>query len=86
MAIELTEADQIRMNLLSALNYDTAATEKAVAFVQDDPLKYQLFTAHLNRVNTETEYVAKTLKAVKLAEESLPLFSASDATASTAKK
>ena len=74
MAIELTEADQIRMNLLAALNYDTAATEKAVAFVQDDPLKYQLFTAHLNRVNTETEYVAKTLKAVKLAEEALPLF------------
>jgi len=57
-----------------------------VAFVQDDPLKYQLFTAHLNRVNTETEYVAKTIKAVKLAEESLPLFAASDATASTAKK
>lgn len=77
MAIELTEEDQIRMNRLSALNYDTAATEKAVTFVQDDPLKYQLFTAHLNRVNTETEYVAKTIKAVKLAEEALPLFTTS---------
>jgi len=77
MAIDLTEADQIRMNLLAALNYDTAATEKAVAFVQDDPLRYQLFTAHLNRVNTETEYVAKTIKAVKLAEEALPLFTTS---------
>ncbi|MEE6801571.1 DUF2560 family protein [Escherichia coli O8:H10] len=86
MAIELTEADQIRMNLLAALNYDTAATERAVAFVQDDPLKYQLFTAQLNRVNTEAEYVAKTIKAVKLAEESLPLFAASDAVASAAKK
>ncbi|MCW9452247.1 DUF2560 family protein, partial [Klebsiella michiganensis] len=40
--VEITDAQQIRLNLLSTLNYDTAAAKVAVEFVQDDPLKYQL--------------------------------------------
>ncbi|SSI50333.1 Protein of uncharacterised function (DUF2560) [Klebsiella pneumoniae] len=40
---ELTTAEQLRLNLLSTLNYDTAAAKEAIAFVQDSPLKYQLF-------------------------------------------
>lgn len=72
--VEITDAQQIRLNLLSTLSYDTAAAKAAVAFVQDDPLKYQLFIQQFNRVTTETEPVAKTMKAVQEATEALALF------------
>ena len=71
---EITDAQQIRLNLLSTLNYDTAAAKVAVEFVQDDPLKYQLFIQQYSRVTSETEVVAKTMKAVQEATEALPLF------------
>ncbi len=32
---EITPAEQIRLNLLSTLNYDTAAAKEAIAFVQE---------------------------------------------------
>ncbi|PXW42064.1 uncharacterized protein DUF2560 [Klebsiella oxytoca] len=67
---EITPAEQIRLNLLSILNYDTAATKAAVAFVQDSPLKYQLFIQQYS----QTEVVAKTMKAVQEANEALALF------------
>jgi hypothetical protein len=38
---EITPAEQIRLNLLSTLNYDTAAAKEAIAFVQDSQLKYR---------------------------------------------
>ncbi|HBQ2094533.1 DUF2560 family protein [Klebsiella grimontii] len=72
--VEITEAEQIRLNLLSTLNYDTAATKAAVSFVQDSPLKYQLFIQQYSRVTSETEVVAKTMKAVQEANEALALF------------
>ncbi|EPA1860219.1 DUF2560 family protein [Klebsiella michiganensis] len=72
--VEITDAQQIRLNLLSTLNYDTAAAKVAVEFVQDDPLKYQLFIQQYSRVTTETEPVAKAMKAVQEATEALPLF------------
>ncbi|VUS56225.1 hypothetical protein SB6424_00063 [Klebsiella pasteurii] len=34
--VEITHAQQIRLNLLSTLNYDTAAAKVAVEFVQDN--------------------------------------------------
>lgn len=37
---EITAAEQIRLNLLSTLNYDTAAAKEAIIFVQDSQLKY----------------------------------------------
>ncbi|HIG8622154.1 TPA: DUF2560 family protein, partial [Klebsiella michiganensis] len=55
--VEITDAQQIRLNLLSTLNYDTAAAKVAVEFVQDSPLKYQLFIQQYSRVTTETEVV-----------------------------
>lgn len=75
--VEITDAQQIRLNLFSTLNYDTAAAKAAVAFVQDDPLKYQLFIQQYSRVTSETEVVAKTMKAVQEATEALPLFDTS---------
>ncbi|MCA6998205.1 MULTISPECIES: DUF2560 family protein [Dickeya] len=74
MAEELSASQQIRVGLLGALSYDTAATAKAIEFVKDDPLKYKLFIDQYNRVHTETEVVAKTLKAIQEATEALALF------------
>lgn len=71
---EITDAQQIRLNLLSTLNYDTAATKIAAEFVQDSPLKYQLFIQQYSRITSETEVVAKTMKAVQEANEALALF------------
>ncbi|MGE5919403.1 DUF2560 family protein [Klebsiella pneumoniae] len=71
---EITPAEQIRLNLLSTLNYDTAAAAKAIAFVQDSQLKYQIFIQQFNRGVTESEVVAKTIKAIQEATEALALF------------
>lgn len=71
---EITDAQQIRLNLLSTLNYDTAAAKVAVEFVQDRPLKYQLFIQQYSRVTTESEAVARTIKAVQESTEALALF------------
>lgn len=72
--ITVTPAQQIRLNLLASLSYDTAAAEAAIKFVGDDPLKYQLFINQLSRVTSETGQVARTTKAIKESEETLTLF------------
>ncbi|HDY9182928.1 TPA: DUF2560 family protein [Klebsiella pneumoniae] len=71
---EITAAKQIRLNLLSTLNYDTAAAAKAIEFVQNSQLKYQLFIQQYSRVTTESEVVARTIKAVQESAEALALF------------
>ncbi|SAT59557.1 DUF2560 family protein [Klebsiella pneumoniae] len=71
---EITPAEQIRLNLLSTLNYDTAAAKEAIAFVQDSQLKYQPFIQQYSRVTTESEVVARTIKAVQESTEALALF------------
>lgn len=70
---EITSAQQIRMNLLAMLGYDTAAA-KAIQFVQDDDLKYQMFVQQYNRVTSENTYVAKAMKAIQESTEALTLF------------
>ncbi|EMB9091217.1 DUF2560 family protein [Klebsiella michiganensis] len=74
---DITPAEQIRLNLLSTLNYDTAAAAKAIEFVQGSPLKYQLFIQQYSRVTTESEVVARTIKAVQESTEALALFDTS---------
>lgn len=71
---EITPAEQIRLNLFSTLNYDTAAAAKAIEFVKDSQLKYQLFIQQYNRVYSESEVVARTIKAIQEATEALALF------------
>ncbi|MBS2911742.1 DUF2560 family protein [Klebsiella pneumoniae] len=79
---EITPAEQIRLNLLATLNYDTAATAQAIEFVQDSQLKYQLFIQQYSRVTTESEVVARTIKAVQESTEALALFDTSAGLAS----
>ncbi|MGL5599477.1 MAG: DUF2560 family protein [Silvania sp.] len=74
--VTVTPAQQIRLNLLASLNYDTAAAAEAIKFVGDDPLKYQIFINQLSRVTTENGLVARTTKAIKESEEALLLFDA----------
>lgn len=71
---EIPSAQQIRMNLLAMLGYDTAAAKEAIQFVQDDDLKYQMFVQQYNRVTTENTYVAKAMKAIQESTEALTLF------------
>ncbi|MDU1652726.1 MAG: DUF2560 family protein [Leclercia adecarboxylata] len=72
--VTVTPAQQIRLNLLASLGYDTAAAAEAIKFVGDDPLKYQIFVNQLSRVTTENGLVARTTKAIKESEEALLLF------------
>ncbi|GKM98177.1 hypothetical protein NUBL17183_46230 [Klebsiella pneumoniae] len=71
---EITSAQQIRMNLLAMLGYDTAAAKEAIQFVQDDDLNYQMFVQQYNRVTSENTYVAKAMKAIQESTEALTLF------------
>ena len=73
-SLELNDSQQIRFDLLSVVGYDTAAAAEAIKFVQDDALKYRLFVDQFQRVYSETETVARTLKAVQSATEALTLF------------
>lgn len=50
------------------------AAAKAIEFVQDSQLKYQLFIQQYNRVHTESEVVARTIKAIQEATEAMALF------------
>ncbi|HCM3125571.1 TPA: DUF2560 family protein, partial [Klebsiella aerogenes] len=42
--------------------------------VKDSQLKYQLFIQQYNRVHTESEVVARTIKAIQEATEAMALF------------
>ena len=70
---EITPAEQIRLNLLSTLNYDSAAA-RGDCIRRDSQLKYQLFIQQYSRVTTESEVVARTIKAVQESTEALALF------------
>ena len=71
---ESTASEQIRLDIIKKVNYDTAAAKEAIAFVQDSQLKYQLFIQQYSRVTTESEVVARTIKAVQESTEALALF------------
>ncbi|MFK3840122.1 DUF2560 family protein [Serratia sp. NPDC087055] len=72
--VEITPAQTIRLRLLEMVNYDTAAAAKAIEFVGDDVLKNAIFQQQFSRVYTESEIVAKTVKAIQESKEALALF------------
>lgn len=74
-SVEITPLQTIRLNLLSIVGYDTAAAAQAIEFVSDDPLRYTIFQQQFVLVTTESDPVAKTLKAIQESEEALTLFS-----------
>ena len=76
---EITTAQQNQLDLLAALQYDTAALKKAVDFIQGDAFKQKLFIAQYNRVYGENETVARTIKAVQESIEALAVINADSA-------
>ncbi|GKM77550.1 hypothetical protein NUKP68_24790 [Klebsiella variicola] len=71
---EITASEQIRLDLIKKVNYDTAAAKLAIDWVGDSYLKSELFADSFDRVFTESEIVSKTRKAIQEATEALALF------------
>ncbi|MBD2791563.1 DUF2560 family protein [Xenorhabdus szentirmaii] len=71
---ELTPSQQMRLDILRLVMNDTAAAQKAIEFVKDNLLKFELFKIQIQLVQTEQGIVARTDKAIRNAEEALSLF------------
>ncbi|HBX4473362.1 TPA: DUF2560 family protein [Klebsiella pneumoniae] len=71
---EITASEQIRLDIIKKVNYDTAAAKLAIDWVGDSYLKFELFADSFDRVFTESEIVSKTRKAIQEATEALALF------------
>ncbi len=68
---EITASEQIRLDIIKKVNYDTAAAKLAIDWVGDSYLKSELFADSFDRVFTESEIVSKTRKAIQEATEAL---------------
>lgn len=68
---EITATQTAQLELLQTLNYDTAATKVAVAFIGEDQFKHRLFIQQYNRVYSETDIVARSTKAVQESVEAI---------------
>ncbi len=66
---EITASEQIRLDIIKKVNYDTAAAKLAIDWVGDSYLKSELFADSFDRVYTESEIVSKTRKAIQEAAE-----------------
>ena len=59
---EITASEQIRLDIIKKVNYDTAAAKLAIDWVGDSYLKSELFADSFDRVFTESEIVSKTVR------------------------
>jgi len=73
---EITEDQQLKIDLLTELSYDTAAVKEAVLFIGDDKYKRQLFLLQFRRAYSEVEIVAKTRKAIQEAIQAIDVLDA----------
>ncbi|NLU17962.1 Protein of uncharacterised function (DUF2560) [Serratia quinivorans] len=72
---EITQAQSIRLKLLTLVSYDTAAAASAIKFVDDDPVKAELFEKQYNRFAMDySDVISRTAKAVQESKEALMLF------------
>lgn len=72
---EITIEQSNQLELLQTLNYDTAAAKVAVAFIQNDAFKHRLFINQFSRIYSESDFVARTTKAVQDSVEALAVLS-----------
>lgn len=70
----LTELQQMNLDILRLVQNDTAAAEKAIAFVAGSKLNFELFSDQLNLAGAETTALARAEKAIREAKEALDLF------------
>jgi hypothetical protein len=59
---QITASEQIRLDIIKKVNYDTAAAKLAIDWVGDSNLKAELFADSFDRVFTESEIVSKTAR------------------------
>lgn len=72
---EITPSESIRLKLLALVGYDTAAAKQAIEYVQDSPLKADLFEKQFRRFETDfPNAISRTLKAIQESTEALLLF------------
>ncbi|MBN3043338.1 DUF2560 family protein [Pectobacterium brasiliense] len=71
---ELTDVQQMNLELLRLVQSDTAAAEKAIAFVAGVKLNYELFKDQYTLASTEQTPLARTEKSIREAKEALTLF------------
>lgn len=72
---EITQAESIRLKLLEIVGYDTAAAKQAIDFVQDSPLRADMFERQYRRFEFESkDPIARALKAIQESKEALALF------------
>lgn len=76
MAItEVTPEEEIRLNLLKMVGYDTAAAAAAIKFVADDHLKFTMFEMQHGRAELNAmDPIPKVMKAIQECKEALALF------------
>jgi len=72
---QITDAEQMNLEILRLVQSDTAAAEKAITFVAGRKLNYELFKDQYQLAGAETTPLNRTDKAIKEAKEALLLFS-----------
>lgn len=70
----LTPTQASRLEILRLVMKDTAAAQKAIDFINDDPLKQELFKDQYALAANESGLVSRTEKAIKECQQALPLF------------
>ena len=74
MAItQLTEIQQMNLEIFRLVQSDTAAAEKAIQFVDGKQLNFELFKDQLNLAGAENTAIARSEKAIRKAKEALDL-------------
>ncbi|MBP1035874.1 DUF2560 family protein [Serratia fonticola] len=71
--IQMTELQAMNLDIFKLVMRDTAAGEKAIAFIGGDQFKYELFKDAYAQAQTETAAVSRVDKAIKLTEEALAI-------------
>lgn len=73
---QMTEVQQMNLEILRLVQSDTAAAEKAITFVGGNKLNYELFKDQYQLAGAENTPVSRTDKAIREAKEALTLFTA----------
>ena len=73
---QITSAQQLKLDLLTAVSNDAAAFDKAVAFVGVDALKFELFKKCYEQAHLQPTAVAKADEAITEAKQRLALIEA----------
>lgn len=70
----LTDKQKSRLDIFELVQNDTTAAKEAIDFIQEDPLKLELFKRQYALAQSEQTVLARTIKAVEQAKQSLNLF------------